>query len=93
MATSYGHDGFLSMTVGVPNFFPRCEVWISLYSGPTSRFVMNVFGRNAFGGTFLQPTDETIRRLELEREMERTRLAESAFAGSVDDLEVAEPDR
>lgn len=93
MARSFGHDGFLSLTVGVPNFYPRCEIWISRYSGPTTRFVMNVFGRNAFGGTFLRPADEASRHLELEEEIESMQLAEGAFGESVEGREAAGPER
>ena len=91
MARSYGHDAFLSLTAGVPNFYPRCEIWLSRHSGPTTRFVMNIFGRQARAGSYLLPADEAIRRLELDEEIERIQLLESTFTGAVDDLE--EPDR
>lgn len=84
LATSHGEDGFLSLTVGVPNFYPRCEVWVQRYSGPTTRYVMNVFGRNARAGTFLRPPDAAAREAALSEAIDSARRDEETFRASDD---------
>ena len=85
LARSHGDDNFLSMTVGVPNFYPRCEVWFVVFRGPSTDFVMNIYGRRARQGTFLGPAERALRTLELSEEIERMRLDANAFTEPADD--------
>ena len=78
-AQSYGDDNFLSMTVSVANFYPRCEAWFTIFRGPATDYVINIYGRRARPGTFLRPAEQAIRTWELSEEIERMRLDENAF--------------